>query len=728
MGIGMLGMVSGLDTESIVKAMVSNYSSKKDDLTKSQTKLQWKMDAWKDMNKKVYDFYSKSVSTLRFASNYTKKKTTISDSSVAKITSTANSVNGTQSLAIKQLAKAGYLTGGKVQSASGTVKNSTKLGDLSTNSAKVEDGATIDIEVAGKKTTISLDKDKAVGTLVAELKEAGVEASFDVANQRFFISAKTSGVANDFKITAGNEKGTNALKALGLNASMTQAELAEYQRWANMDETAKNAEIERRYAAASKYTDDKSKAELEAANSNMQNALYQAEYLSELKNGSTALDDKDAVSAFFTGKADALLDEIKKANEDANNDLLTEAEREAAKEKEKELNDKIAALKDIESKCKVNGEYDKDTINDLSITTTNSEGKSFSDIIAANKDIIDDNPAGALAAYTEKKNTEIKNNITAQVEAKIEEATSIINGASTASTNANGEGATRVEGQNAIIFLNDAKFEGSDNTITVNGLSITATETTGVNADGSLKTVSITTSDDTDSIYDMIKDFFSEYNALITEMDKAYNATSSKGFEPLTDEEKEAMSEDEVEKWETKIKDSILRKDSTLNTVSQAMKEIMQKPVTINGKKVYLSDFGIGTQSYFSAPDNEKAVIHIDGDEDDTVSAGNKDKLKSAILTDPDKVVSFFSQLSKNLYKELTNKMKATKLSSTYTLYNDKQMQSEYSTYTSKISKQEELVQRWEDYYYKQFTAMEKTLSELNAQQSSLGGLLGGGN
>ena len=114
MGVGMSGMVSGLDTDSIVKAMVSSYTSKKEDLTKEQTKLQWKMDAWKSLNTKVYSFYSKTMSNMRFSTNYTKKTTSISDTSIAKISASSNSVNGTQSLAVTQLAKAGYLTGGKV--------------------------------------------------------------------------------------------------------------------------------------------------------------------------------------------------------------------------------------------------------------------------------------------------------------------------------------------------------------------------------------------------------------------------------------------------------------------------------------------------------------------------------------------------------------------------------------------------------------------------------------
>ena len=60
------------------------------------------------------------------------------------------------------------------------------------------------------------------------------------------------------------------------------------------------------------------------------------------------------------------------------------------------------------------------------------------------------------------------------------------------------------------------------------------------------------------------------------------------------------------------------------------------------------------------------------------------------------------------------------------TVYNDKEMASEYSDYTSIIKKWEEKLQDKEDYYYKKFSSMETALSKLNSQTSSLSGLFGG--
>lgn len=98
----------------------------------------------------------------------------------------------------------------------------------------------------------------------------------------------------------------------------------------------------------------------------------------------------------------------------------------------------------------------------------------------------------------------------------------------------------------ASIRLNGVTYTSATNVFEVNGLTITANEV----ASG----MTVTTQSDTSGIFDMVKNFFKGYNELINEMDKLYNADSAKGYEPLTDEEKDAMSDAEVEKWEKKRK------------------------------------------------------------------------------------------------------------------------------------------------------------------------------
>ena len=94
--------------------------------------------------------------------------------------------------------------------------------------------------------------------------------------------------------------------------------------------------------------------------------------------------------------------------------------------------------------------------------------------------------------------------------------------------------------------------------------------------------------------------------------------------------------------------------------------------------------------------------------------------------SDPDSVIELMKGISSKLYDELGKKMKSTSLRSAYTVYNDKEMQSEYSNYTQTIKNWENRLEEMQNKYYKQFTAMEKALATMNSNSSALGGLLGG--
>ncbi len=280
--------------------------------------------------------------------------------------------------------------------------------------------------------------------------------------------------------------------------------------------------------------------------------------------------------------------------------------------------------------------------------------------------------------------------------------------------------AVRIYGQDAEITLNGATFTSSTNAFTINGLTINAMATTGEG-----EVLSVTTTTDTQGIYDKIKDFISDYNDLINTMTKSYNAESSSDYDPLSDDEKEAMTESEIEKWEEKGKSGVLRRDSTLSTLMNILTTGTAKSYTVNGKSYALSSFGIKTLGIMSAEDNEQNAYHIDGDADDDTTSGNTDKLMAAIVADPEGVTEFFKSLASDLYTQLGNQMSATTLRSYGSFYNDKELETEYNNYTTKIEDWDEKVQDIEDSYYDKFSAMETALAELNSKQSALAGLLG---
>ena len=327
----------------------------------------------------------------------------------------------------------------------------------------------------------------------------------------------------------------------------------------------------------------------------------------------------------------------------------------------------------------------------------------------------------ADGTYTAEATDKLKSEVADRYYNKAEYAASVYDAASDTVKLAS-SGATKVSGQDAIIYLNDAKFTNTNNTFEINGLTFTA-----LNETKEGEAITVTTEQDTDGIYDMVKNFLKDYNAIVNEMDKLYNADSAKGYEPLTSEEKEALSESEIEDYEKKIKDALLRRDDNLSTVNSALQTVMASGIEINGKTMYLYDFGIDTLGYFSAADNEKHAYHIDGDPDDESTSSNADKLKSMIANDPDTVISFFSKLSQNLYGKMSDLSKSVDGYRTFgNFYDDKKMKSDYDDYTSKIAELEEKLNDYEDKWYSKFSKMETALAKMQSNSSAVTSLLGG--
>ena len=532
----MSGINSGMDTQSIVEQLVEVKSKKKEKLKKQQTKLEWKQDTWKSLNSKLFSLYNEQFGTLKLQGSFKNKKASIVDTSIASVTADSNAVNGTQTLAVKQLSKTAYITGKDLGS---NIKSSSKLSDIVGSDAfdqkvgeSTENNA-IALKVYKNKNDsngkdLILTSDMTMEQVTSALNDAGLTASFDSNNHRFFISSKTEGDDGNFRITAIRG----------------------------------------------------------------------------------------------TGK-----------------DILTSKESE----------------------------------------------------------LTDENDLAAYNLFSGLKITET----------------------------AAGDGF--IKGQNAQILLNGADFESSSNLFQVNGLNITATKVSETGADGKYITTNISTQTDVDGAYNMIKDFFKKYNEIINEMDKLYNSKANKDYEPLTSEEKDAMSEEEVKEWETKIKDSLLSRDDNLRTLISTLKEGMAKAVTLeNGKTYSLTSFGINTLSYFEAADNEKGAYHIDGDSDDDKTKGNDDKLRAALTNNLDDTMNFFNQLAKGVYDALGKQMqRVPDYRSFQTLYDDKMLQKEYDDLTADIKKEEDYLSDYEDKWYDKFAAMEKAMEKVNSKSNALAGLFG---
>ena len=842
MPIRLSGLASGLDTEAIVGALVSAYSYKKDKYVKAQTKLSWKQDAWKSLNSKVYSLYT-SVGQMRYSSNYSVKKATVSDSTKATATASGTAINGSQTLKINRLAQTAFITGGELD---GSVTGSTTMSSLGIKGGSSLEKASISVRTGTKSTNIEIDSSMTVNQFITKLNEAGVSANFDEKNQRFYIGSKTSGTEGDFSISANSSQGLSALNKLGLlsdseissiktsteSSSMAKRlfEFTTAKNYYDLSETKSLLENIRNYKKGTgTYTEDQT-TEYDEIISYIENADNAKKYgfttvsdwssisdtdlstLAEKLYNSATYDTTGTKStaitrtlSFVSGEGDDKttytfdenLDGIKSLiTSIANGDTISgDYSSEEIAALKKYLNETYAD-EVYKTEKNADGEYetvkygsdgelnwdtiknDSDMLNALaekvysSSTYTLSNDPTYRELSASINAIRD----GYLAVASAKALSSETSEQAAIKEAKLKDAQDQLDKALKDPTNkkwadyiesnfgapnseydssysdfwiqsdnlelaqsvfyrvdlaanvASGNleidttnQAHKVDGVDAQIELNGVTYTNSTNSITVNGLTIEALATTGEN-----ESITVNVQNDTDALYDKVKDFLTSYNSLMNEMQKLYNADSAKDYEPLTDDEKAEMSESEIEKWEQKIKDSLLRRDTQLSGIISAMTMAMMKTYEVNGKTYAWSTFGVHTLGTLNAEKNEGYAYHINGDSEDSYTSGNEDKLRAALAEDPDTVIDFLKQMTSGLYKSLDDKMKSTAVKSVYTVYNDKEMASEYSDYSTLIKTWTTRVQDMEDSYYKKFSAMEKALATLQSNSSSISSLLGG--
>ena len=753
MAIRMSGLSSGLDTEAIVGALMSAQSLKKTKLTQAKTKLEWTQTKWKELNTKLYKLYTEQVSKLQLQTSYMTKKATISDETKAKITASAKAVNGSYTMEVNNIATAQYLTGSKINASSG----STKMVDLDSTLLNKE----VEVKVGDKTTKFTITEDTTINDFTSELKKAGLNANFDTTQKRLFISSKDSGLSNAFSITTSGVSDTeiaarkNLRDAVDYN-SMTAAnkkivdDAMKKLETSGVDTTEYQEALDAITGAALSTRTAKTEV---AASTYVKAKLYSENYAEYEEKAKESLK-----STYFTDDGE-VKDELKTKYAEEFNIYTQEdkeklgvenmTEEEYIDWRANQLYDQaVAKQADSDTTSFVNKQISSDEETKLAVKEAAYAGKTEDEIRALDSRALtkyygsgnDADPLNisAIEGTSTFSSDSIKNDISGVVSdyASVTDRTYALNGSALAgigladikvddagnvTVNGNADGTlpedmALIKASDSEILLNGAKMTSSSSTVSVNGLSI---ELTGLTKAGEPITFSVAS--DTDAVYNSIKNFFTEYNSLMKEMNELYNADSAKGYEPLTSEQKKEMSDDDIKLWEDKIKASLLRGDSTLGSVRSAMRNTMMSQVTYNGKTYSLASFGICTSTDYT----EGGLYHIYGDSEDSVYADKDDKLKKALEEDPDAVVNVLSDIFGKLRDTMSEKMAGSKVSSSQTFYSDIKMKDDIKDYEKQIKEWETKLADMEDSYYSKFTAMETALAKLQSQQSSLSSLFG---
>ncbi len=636
MAMRMTGLASGLDTESMVKELVSASSEKVNKIKQKKQDVEWKKEIWSGLNTKIYNFYKTELSAFKTVSSYNAKKAVASDETKVSVSVGANASNGTHSVSVEQTASSAYLTGDNIKIKGNSYTRYNDAG-LATKFADMVDAQGANLGLASQKITISAGN----GTIPALELELGGSGDNGVES----ISALNA----KLKATSGYEN---------LQASLKDGKLV----FTNSSE---------------KTLDDGTKA----------GEIYTIESAALGMSGEVEYEKGDADSnTMSAGFAAKVKQDFTSADISGSTKLA-------------DLGIKVGTTFSVNGKDFVVD--DKSTINDFT-TAVSKMGVSASFDAAQGRFYVNASKTGAANDF----------NITSS-DASALEALGL------------GSGSKKVDARDAIIYYNGVKYTGDSNTMTINGMTITAKAKTDTD-------VNVEVSADTDAAYNNVKKFVKAYNELIDEMNKYYSEKDA-GYDALTEDERSKLSDTQIEKWEEKAKQGLLRRDSTLQTLLSDMRTMLNKGVQVtladgSTKTMSLASIGIVTGDY-----TENGKLHILGDEDDENYASQENKLRAALEGNDNLVSQIIGGTTDNkgvgtqMYDYLRKSMTRIEgVRSTQTFYNDKTLDSEIDDYDEEIDKWEEKLQNLEDKYYNQFSKMEAAMAKMQSQQSYLSSLFGG--
>lgn len=273
-------------------------------------------------------------------------------------------------------------------------------------------------------------------------------------------------------------------------------------------------------------------------------------------------------------------------------------------------------------------------------------------------------------------------------------------------------GSTEYGGTNAVFNINGLDTERTSNTFTISGVTYTLKSEFD-------SPVTISVSNDVDTIYNNIKNFVDQYNSLIDAVQSKLDEERYSDYAPLTDDQRSQMTETQQNQWDAKAKSGLLRNDMTLQSSLSNMRTLIYTKVdnpNISSTYNTLASIGITTTSDWL----EGGKLEID-----------EDKLRAAIQEDPDSVELLFRGTGSTTSEEGIIQRLYDSVNNTYNTIVDKAGKSTYvnsqfsigkdiDALTEKINDMNDKLNDLEDRYYAQFSAMEQAIQTYNNQATYL--------
>lgn len=783
------GINSGYDTEAMIEAMMSAYQTKIDTQQKKLTKLTWQQDAYRDITDKLTTFKNKYFDILKrdsylmSPSTFNKFSAKVNGKDAAesgiKISTTSKSQAGDYSIKAKSLASAAKAAGGSLTPSSFALDLSKAAAGSDYTTTTAEDGTVtrkynfaLDVQVGSVTKTISFDVSAAEtdGQIdQTAFNEAALNGLNDNLQQAFGLSGRSGAAATGKTDDAGNEwflqaelDGDKLKFVAGGNAAATVTEKTGY---FGLSKAAKSVA----FSALSAVTGENSVAV--QVGDTIKNVKYEgvsSNYYAtkDLEGNESILEEYNALKAAAFRRENNLPDgayvrqEIldsyvytaEQAAKDKNTAAITSALNSAfsgegvtfstvgntmlAKQDGKNVEFSMTATSGgtlgIAKGSAANKYSGSTSLSELGVGsgsfTINGKEITVDDTSTIDSLVAAVNKSGAgvtmeFSALTNSFTIKSDNmgtgeNIAISGDADITKALGL--------TDENGALIGYTAGQNAVFEINGQEIYHNSNSYTMDGTTFTIDDSIELD-----KTYNISVSKSYDDVKQLIKDFVKDYNQLIDDV-YGYTATSPKRdssnnlYEPLTDAEKEEMSDDEIEKWEGLAKQGVIYNDSTVNGIMSKMRMVLYNNVTLDdGTKFGIYGMGIKTSSDYT----EHGKLEID-----------EDAFDKAFDADPEAIAKLFTDGESGIMQQVkgvlddavrtTTDVKGSlirkaglKSGATAT---DNFLYKEMQKVNDRIKTLQDRYDAKEEYWWKVFTNMESAMSKLNSQTSYLSSYLGG--
>lgn len=762
---GMSGLMSGLDTDTIIKGMTASTTNRISKLLQSKQKNSWKIDAFQDITSRLTGFKSKyfdvSSPTSLYSEKFFQGANVSAGGSFAKyikVTGNSSTAKNLSIVGVKKNASTSSLVGDKSLSDN---KIETGVVDFSTDGKVINNvsGQNISVSYEGKKYNITLGNvDFAPGATDAEKtaqiqtavndamsktdigggKNLGDKFEMTVAGDKFSLSAKVQSDGSevaDLTIDGANDK---ILKALGMKVGSVVKKDA-----AVVGETIDPATFEtklnfRDTMVGKSMTFNLNGVKKEIifdASMRFDNAANFAEDLnkklsSAFGNGRVKV-EANADNSFSFGvyknsggnmvlDGTSILGMTSSSGDVMGNNGVFNMEQSASSRIS--LTDSLSTLNNSPFKLDANGKGSL-TANGVTIDYTGDD--SIQTIISK----INHSDAGVEISYMSTSDT-------FSATAKASGAAGSID-----IKDVNGNFAANIFGTATAKAGQDAEIEISydggkttqilqrdSNTFSLDGMTITlenGADTAGISP---TDPVTFTSTANTDDIIKNIKNMINDYNDLTALVNKQLGSKPNRNYAPLTDEQKKDMTEKQIADWEIQAKAGLLYGDSDLRTLTSELRFVFS--FDVNGASS-LKDMGITTSSAYG--DNGKIIL-------------DESKLKAALETDIEGVKAAFTTASVDPASKVTGEKgfmqrvgdivtkyakssgdfdnmgilvkKAGYKDATYTM--NTTLNREQASFDEELSKLKRTLKSQEDRYYAEFTRLETYINQMNAQSGWL--------